>query len=109
LRRNADIAAVRRGGTTLQHRLFAVRACANDLGVMRLAVSAPRSLGTAVVRNRSRRRLREAFRIAVKGSPGSVGRDLLVTARRELASASPAALREAVAGTLASLGEAAVR
>ena len=109
MRRNADIAAVRRGGMTLQHRLFAVRSCANDLGVMRLAVSAPRSLGTAVVRNRSRRRLREAFRIAVKGSPGAAGRDLLVTARGDLASASPAALREAVAGVLASLGAAAVR
>jgi ribonuclease P protein component len=103
LRRNADIAAVRQTGVTVQHRLFAVRAAPNDLGVTRLAVSAPRSLGTAVARNRARRRLREAFSTVMAGRERASGRDLIVTARREVATATPALLREAVATTLASL------
>jgi ribonuclease P protein component len=42
--------------------LLAVRSIANDLGVTRLAVPASKRIGNAVVRNRVRRRLKEAFR-----------------------------------------------
>ena len=104
LRRNGDIAAVRKANVAVQHRLFALRARANDLGVTRLAVSAPRSLGTAVVRNRVRRRLREAFRIVVKDRRAATGHDILVTARGDVVAAPPAALREAAAAALAALG-----
>src|SRR5207245_7905720 len=92
LRRNGDIAAVREANVAVQHRLFALRARANDLGVTRLAVSAPRSLGTAVARNRERRRLREAFRIVVKDRRAAIGRDVLVTALRDMVAAPPAAV-----------------
>ena len=104
LRRNGDIAAVREANVAVQHRLFALRARANDLGMTRLAVSAPRSLGTAVARNRARRRLREAFRIVVKDRRPAIGRDILVTARRDMVAAPPAAVREAAARALAALG-----
>ena len=52
----------------IQHSMFALRARLNGLGVIRVAVAAPRSLGRAVARNRSRRRLREAKRTESGGA-----------------------------------------
>jgi len=57
-------------------------------GSPRLAVSAPRTLGGAVDRNRARRRLRDAFRAALRDDP----LDLLVTARPPAADTPFAAL-----------------
>src|SRR6266576_843399 len=65
LRRNADIAAVWSQGMKIQHSMFALRARPNGLDEIRVAVAAPRSLGRAVARNRSRRRLREAVRTTI--------------------------------------------
>jgi ribonuclease P protein component len=96
LRRNADIAALRSEGWKLQHALFSLRVRPNGLVSVRLAVSAPRTLGRAVSRNRARRRLREALRAETALAQGSSGFDLLAVARSPLATASPAALRGAV-------------
>jgi len=62
LRRRADFDRVFRRGRHNSARLLAVRSVANETGVTRLAVSASKRLGNAVVRNRVRRRLKEAFR-----------------------------------------------
>jgi ribonuclease P protein component len=56
--------------------------CANDLPVARIGVSASRSLGGAVQRNRAKRRLREAFRPVV--AEIRAGWDLVVIARPAL-------------------------
>jgi ribonuclease P protein component len=103
LRRDADIAAVWSEGVKIQHAMFALRARPNGLGVVRLAVAAPRSVGRAVARNRSRRRLREAFRAAVLEVEQSPGYDMVIVARSAVAAAPFADLRAAAGSALASI------
>jgi len=105
LRRDADIAAVWSEGMRIQHALFALRARPNGLAVTRLAVAAPRSLGRAVARNRSRRRLREAFRVAIGDLQRGPGRDLVIVARSRVASTAFADLRTAASRALESLAQ----
>lgn len=103
LRRDADIAAVWSEGMRIQHAMFALRARPNGLDVIRLAVAAPRSLGRAVARNRSRRRLREAFRAAILRIEQSQGYDMVIVARPAVSAAPFADLRAAAGTALASL------
>jgi len=105
LRRDADIAVVWSEGMRIQHSLFALRARPNGLDVIRVAVAAPRSLGRAVARNRSRRRLREAFRAEIARFAGGPGSDLVIVARPKTASAAFTDLRTAAALALRSLVE----
>ena len=105
LRRDADIAAVWSEGMKIQHSLFALRARPNGLDVIRVAVAAPRSLGRAVARNRSRRRLREAFRAEIRGLASAIGCDIVIVARPKTASAAFADLRKAAGAALSSVGE----
>jgi ribonuclease P protein component len=105
LRRDADIAAVWSEGMRIQHALFALRARPNGLAVMRLAVAAPRSLGRAVARNRSRRRLREAFRLGVGDLQRGPGYDVVIVARSPIASTAFADLRRAASRALESLAQ----
>jgi ribonuclease P protein component len=62
LTRSTDFKRVRRFGKSYAHPLIVLVALPNDLGKSRLAVSAGRSLGGAVERNRAKRLLREAIR-----------------------------------------------
>jgi ribonuclease P protein component len=103
LRRDADIAAVWSEGLKLQHALFALRARPNGLDEIRLAVAAPRSLGRAVARNRSRRRLREAFRGAIGDLARGPGVDIVIVARPAIALAPFADVRSAATIALGSL------
>jgi ribonuclease P protein component len=105
LRRDADIAAVWSEGMKIQHSMFALRARPNGLDEIRVAVAAPRSLGRAVARNRSRRRLREAFRWAIAGLASRAGCDLVIVARPQAGSAAFADLRKAAAVALESLSD----
>jgi ribonuclease P protein component len=105
LRRDADIAAVWSEGMRFQHAMFALRARTNGLDEIRIAVAAPRSLGRAVVRNRSRRRLREAFRSAIGDLASGSGCDIVIVARPHTASAAFADLRKAAATALGSVAE----
>ena len=56
-----------------------VCACENDLGYTRLGVSVSRKVGGAVVRNRWKRMLREAFRLSREELPSGV--DLVIVAK----------------------------
>jgi ribonuclease P protein component len=103
LRRDADIAAVWSEGKRIQHSMFALRARPNGLDVIRMAVAAPRSLGRAVVRNRARRRLREAFRSSINDLERGPGSDLVIVARSQAGSAPFADLKKAAAAALGSL------
>jgi ribonuclease P protein component len=105
LRRDADIAAVWSEGVRIQHSLFALRARPNGLEVIRMAVAAPRTLGRAVARNRSRRRLREAFRLSINDLEHGPGSDLVIVARPPTRAAAFADLRKAAAAALGSLAE----
>ena len=70
---------------------------------MRLAVTAPRSVGRAVARNRARRRVREAFQRAIELGGVRTGVDLLVTARPEALHTEFIALRDDAASVLSQL------
>ncbi len=78
LRRTRDIERVRREGVRHADRYFVVSVASNEVGHARLAVGVPARLGSAVRRNRARRRARAAFR-PLLSAVGPV--DLLVTVR----------------------------
>ena len=102
LRRSTDIAEVRRVGRGVRDAAFIAKLRPNDLSVMRLAVSAPRTVGISTVRNRARRRVREAFRQACAAADAGSGQDIVVIVRRDALAADFAALRAAASAALAS-------
>ncbi len=67
---------------------------------MRIAVSAPRTVGISTIRNRARRRVREAFRLACEAVDAMPAQDIVVTVRREAISADFSALRAAATAAL---------
>jgi ribonuclease P protein component len=100
LRLSTDIAAVRKSGRGVRDTAFIARLRPNELNVMRLAVSAPRTVGISTVRNRARRRVREAFRLACEAMDTTPAQDIVVTVRREAISADFSALRAAAVAAL---------
>jgi len=101
LRRSADIAVVRKTGRGVRDAAFNARLRPNDLDVMRLSVSAPRAVGIATIRNRARRRVREAFRRASVAVTATPGQDVVVTVRREALAADFASLCASAEAALA--------
>ena len=98
LSRPQDFAAIQGGGTTRSHPLFTARFLRTDLETTRFGLSTGRTLGGAVVRNRVRRRLREALRVmAPSFQPGW---DVLIIARPAIVEADHDALVGALRRTL---------
>lgn len=60
---SADFDRVRRSGRRLEHPLAVMWALQRGRGPTRVGLAASRRLGRAVVRNRARRRMREALRL----------------------------------------------
>jgi len=58
----ADFERVRREGRSWSHRLLVLVACPNALDFSRVGVAAGKRMGSAVVRNRAKRLMREAMR-----------------------------------------------
>lgn len=77
-------------------RLFSMRAIRGDTAVVRVAVTTSRAFGGAVLRNRARRRVREALRVALAGRSTVRGADIVVTARPASLTAPAAAIRSVV-------------
>jgi ribonuclease P protein component len=100
LRRSTDIAAVRKSGRGVRDAAFIARIRPNEMSEMRLAVSAPRTVGISTIRNRARRRVREAFRQACAATNALPAQDILVTVRRKAISADFSALRAAAEAAL---------
>jgi len=97
LRRGEDIARVRSDGIAHNDKLFSLRALGTEEPTVRVAVAASRAVGGAVKRNRARRRVREALRVALAARPTPrTGADLLLIVRPAALDAAPAALRGAV-------------
>jgi ribonuclease P protein component len=67
---------------------------------MRLAVSAPRTVGISTIRNRARRRVREAFRQACAAAAVTPALDIVVTVRRDAIAVDFSALRAAAGAAL---------
>ena len=98
LSRPQDFAAIQGSGTTKSHPLFSARFLRTDLETTRFGLSTGRRLGGAVVRNRVRRRLREALRVmAPSFQPGW---DVLIIARPAIVEADHDALVGALRRTL---------
>lgn len=101
LRSSAEITRTTRAGARTTGRGLVVYHAPRDDGVARVALSVPRALGTAVVRNRTRRRLREAFAALL---PQLVGCDIVVVARPHAVAATTAELTEALRSVLVEAG-----
>jgi ribonuclease P protein component len=86
LRKRADFLAVRRGEKR-RGRLFLLEVLArNDTAAPRVGFTVTRKIGNAVVRNRIRRRLREAVR--VKAADDMLpGNDYVIVGREEVLAA----------------------
>ena len=98
LSRPQDFAAIQGAGTTRSHALLSARFLRTDLETTRFGLSTGRRLGGAVVRNRVRRRLREALRVmAPSFQPGW---DVLIIARPAIVEADHDALVGALRRTL---------
>lgn len=100
LRRGEDIAHVRAEGIARNDKLFSLRALSTDEPAVRVAVFASRGVGGAVKRNRARRRVREAVRLALRDRERAEGMDLVLQARAAALVAASADLRGAVAREL---------
>ena len=85
LRHKADFERVRSLGQSWRHPLFVLSVCPNDQAVARIGVVAGRKMGNAVERNRARRLLREAARLAY--SRLAPGWDIVLIARPALGAA----------------------
>jgi ribonuclease P protein component len=94
LSRPQDFAALQGRGTVRSHPLLSVRFLRTDLETTRFGLSTGRRLGGAVIRNRVRRRLREALRAMVPSF--QPGWDVLIIARPALVDAD----HDALVGTL---------
>lgn len=101
IRRKSDFAVLYRRGQRFRGRFFTLVFLRNDLGHSRLAVVASRKVGSAVVRNRVKRRFRELFR----RDKGLLREplDLAVIARPEAGGADWADLREAYLSALTTI------
>jgi ribonuclease P protein component len=80
VRRRPEYEAIYEQGRRLSGRLMTVFVQPNELGRARLGIAATRKLGSAVIRNRAKRLVREVFR---RNKPPG-GLDIVVIPRREL-------------------------
>jgi ribonuclease P protein component len=100
LRTSAEFSRVRElGGRGWAHRSLVLYAAANNLDSVRVGITVSRRVGKAVVRNRVRRRLREAMRARL--ARVRTGQDVLLMARPSAAQASWTELNAAVDQVLA--------
>jgi ribonuclease P protein component len=104
IRKRAEYLEIQRLGAAVHSRLFVgiVRRAEGGAGT-RLGITTTKKIGTAVVRNRIRRLIREAFRHNRGALPSGV--DIIVVAKR----ASVGCTAAAIAGDLADLGRRAAR
>ena len=98
LTRSEDFKRVRRDGKSYAHPLVVLIVQSNEQGRLRVGVTAGKSVGTAVYRNRAKRLLREAMRTLIPNIASHT--DLILIARPALVSASLADVRAALINLL---------
>ena len=82
---NTDFERVRRFGKSYAHPFIVLVVLPNEMDQSRFGISAGRSIGNAVQRNRAKRILREAIRPLIPGI--AAGWDLVILARKPMANA----------------------
>jgi ribonuclease P protein component len=102
LSRPQDFAILQREGGVQPHSLLVVRSRRTGLETTRFGLATGRKLGGSVVRNRVRRRLREALRVMAPSF--QTGWDVLIIARPPLVDADHEALTAALRRTLGRAG-----
>jgi ribonuclease P protein component len=100
LRRRKDFDNVFRRGRAWSNELLVLRSLPNDLEHNRYGFITSKRLGKAVVRNRTRRRIREAVRVLPLAEPW----DIVVNAKTKAASADFHELRASVMDLLTKAG-----
>jgi ribonuclease P protein component len=103
LKRRAEFLAVAREGRKLGRGPLLVQARASEEPGLRLGFTATKKLGNAVVRNRAKRRMREAARLEFAAVPAS-GWHVVLVARDGVTDTPFATLRETLHGALRHLG-----
>ncbi|MCC7117749.1 MAG: ribonuclease P protein component [Anaerolineales bacterium] len=98
LTRSEDFKRVRQTGKSYAHPLVVLVTLPNLAQRLRVGVTAGRTVGTAVHRNRAKRLLREALRPLLPTLASNW--DLILVARPKLVAASLAETREAVTALL---------
>ena len=92
LTKTADFSVLRRNGHSWSDNKLVLKTRPNSLGLSRVGFSVSSQIGNAVVRNKVKRRLREA----VRQSTVQEGWDLVLIARKAAASADFATLYRSV-------------
>ena len=94
IRSSKDYALVYRDGGRIRGKMFTLVVRRNDLGHGRLGVVVSRKVGSAVVRNRVKRRCRDIFRRNKRILPGPL--DLVILTRPSIAAASRPEIAESL-------------
>ena len=94
LRLNADFQRVRQEGKSWANRLVVLCALRNDLEHSRFGFAVSKRIGKAVVRNRVRRRMREAVRL--RRTSIAEGWDMVFIARSSIERATYAEIVQAI-------------
>jgi len=81
IRRRVDFLKIFREGTKSRTAHFWISFCPNGLSHRRLGITVGKKVGSAVVRNRLKRRIREFYRQNKKLFPGET--DILITAQED--------------------------
>jgi len=96
LRANEDFQRIRREGQALAHPLLVLSYSPNDRPYSRFGFAIGRRLGKAAVRNRLKRRLREAVRLRIARNEVAAGWDVILIARPPLREATYRQIDDAV-------------
>lgn len=91
LRTSSDFQRTFKGGRRVDGPLFLLVAAANQLSQMRLGLAVGRGVGGAVVRNRAKRLMREAFRHRVRTGP-TAAFDIVIVAKPDIQRATLGAI-----------------
>jgi ribonuclease P protein component len=99
--RKGDFSKVFEQGSKFPSRHLVIYVMANGLAFSRLGLAVSRKIGSAVVRNRIRRRLREAMKMELKEHP--LRCDFVIVARNASAEAEFSNLRKCIDSVISGL------